>query len=378
MTNRVLHVISGLNTGGAELMLYKLLSHSRREVVASEVLSLTSIGPVGMKIRSLGIPVKASGFCRGEPNPFIISHVAKVIRTLKPSVVQSWMYHADLVAGIASRLAGRIPVAWGVRHGRPDPSTDKRWTMMTIKACSLLSRFLPSCIVFNSREAQAIHTKLGYSSEKSLIIPNGFDLNVYRPDEEARFSVRRQLGVPLDTELIGCIARFDPTKDHRTLIQAAARVIPQRPRVRFVLAGPDVTWENATLASWIRTEGLENFFSLLGAREDIPRLTAAMDLVTLSSITEGFPNVIGEAMATGIACVVTDAGDAAQLVGDTGRVVPPREPAALASALLDFLAKDCGERRRLGQSARERIRRDFSIQTVSEKYERLYLQLAYA
>jgi glycosyltransferase involved in cell wall biosynthesis len=242
--------------------------------------------------------------------------------------------------------------------------------------CSLLSRLLPSRIVFCSQAARTIHTRLGYDSEKSIVIPNGFDVNLYRPDDEARISVRRQLGIPLETELIGCIARFDPTKDHKTLIQAASLLVPRRPGLRFVLCGTDVTWENARLATWIRDAGLASHFSLLGPRDDIPTLTAAMDLVTLTSITEGFPNVIGEAMATGVPCVVTDAGDGPFLVGQTGRIVRSKQPEALSNALFELLDKGHEERRRMGLSARERIQRDFSIESVSAKYEELYLQLA--
>ncbi|MBI3858588.1 MAG: glycosyltransferase, partial [Planctomycetes bacterium] len=371
MTINVLHVISGLGTGGAEMMLFKLLSRARPDVVRPQVLSLTSIGPVGRKIRELGIPVIASEFKPGIPNPFLLSKVAQAVRVLKPAVIQSWMYHADLIAGLAARIAGRVPVAWGVRHGRPDPETDKAGTLATVKACSLLSGLLPKRIVFCSQEARSLHTRLGYAAERSIVIPNGFDVNLYRPDEEARISVRRQLGIPLDTELVGCIARFDPTKDHLTLVRAAALLLARRPGVRFVFCGTDVTWENGRLAGWIREAGLESRFSLLGPRDDVPRLAAAMDIVALTSITEGFPNVIGEAMATGVPCVVTETGDAPLLVGETGKIVPPRQPEALARALSELLDSGREGRGRLGASARERIRREFSIESVSAQYEQL-------
>lgn len=205
-----------------------------------------------------------------------------------------------------------------------------------------------------------------------VVIPNGFDMEGWKPDPGARVDVRRELGLPLEAPLIGLISRFDPVKDHRTFTLAALRLLNQLPNVHFLLCGGGVTWENSELSAWIRSSGAASHFRLLGERDDIPRLTAALDLAALSSYTEGFPNVIGEAMACGVPCVTTDVGDAAYIVGETGRVVPPRQPEALAEALRELIEDGPERRAALGAAARRRVAEYFDLPGVAARYEGLY------
>ena len=212
-----------------------------------------------------------------------------------------------------------------------------------------------------------------------VVIPNGFDLAAFRPDPPARWSVRHELSIPAETPLIGLVGRFHPQKDHQTFVQAAAWLHTRLPETHFLLCGDGITWENPTLAAWIETAGLRPCFHLLGRRDDIPRLTAALDLASSSSAYgEGFSNVIGEAMACGVPCVVTDVGDAALLVGSTGRVVPPRTPQALAQEWYALLALEREGKEQLGRAARQRIEAHFSLPAIVARYEALYAALASA
>jgi glycosyltransferase involved in cell wall biosynthesis len=374
----LMHVIVGLDIGGAEMVLYRLLTQLDRARFAAHVVSLRDIGPVGRRLMADGWPVYALGMRSGgvAALPPALVRLVGLMRALRPHVVQTWMYHADLLGGLAAKLAGGIPVAWNLRQSNLAPQFNKRSTLLLIRACALLSHGLPARIVCGSEAARRAHARLGYARTKMCVIPNGFDLALFKPDAEARVAVRQELGLAADTPLIGMMARFDPQKNHRTFVAAAGLLHAHCPTVHFLLCGGGVTWENRALAAWIDGAGLRARCHLLGEREDMPRLTAALDVATLSSRGEGFPNALGEAMACGVPCVVTDVGDAGAIVGETGRLVPPGHPEALARAWAELLACSEEERRALGAAARERIAACFSLEQVVDQYEALWEQLA--
>jgi glycosyltransferase involved in cell wall biosynthesis len=372
----IAHVITDLDTGGAEMMLCKLVAASNRNRFEHEVVSLTNIGAIGDKIRALGIPVSTLGMKRGAPDPRGVTRLAAILRRRKPDALQTWMYHADLVGGLAAYYTGRIPVAWGVHNSSLEPGKIKRSTILTARVCALLSRSLPERIICCSDAAKNVHARLGYAAEKMIVIPNGFDSMDFRPDPGARDSLRRELGLPSDTALVGLVARFDPQKDHKNFIGAASLVSSRRPDVRFVLCGDKVNRDNCELTGWISAAGLGQECILLGLRDDVPRIMAALDVAALSSCSDAFPNVVGEAMACGVPCAVTGGGGAAFIVGDAGRIAPPRNPAALADAILELIGMEPEQRRELGEAARRRIQENFNLNTVVEKYEKLYSEIA--
>jgi len=374
--HRILFIITGLGTGGAENMLYRLLSTLDREQFAPSVISLTGDGPFGGKLRKAGVPVRLLGMNTRMPNPILFFKLLGWLQEIRPDIIQTWMYHADLVGGLAGRLAG-IPVIWGIRNSTTDFQRTRKRTRLIIRVCAFLSHLIPVKIVSCSEKARQIHVDAGYALEKFVIIPNGFDLSHFKPEFGASKVIRRQLGIDPSVTLIGMAARFDPQKDHVTFIRAA-RVFHQNfPHARFLLCGEGLVWENTPLAAEIDACGLRSRFHLLGHREDMSSLFTALDLHTLSSAYgEAFPNVLGEAMACGVPCVTTDVGDAAEIVGDTGIVVPPGSPQALAQAWEQILSLSAQERVRLGERARERIRSRYQIQQVARRYESLYLKVA--
>ncbi len=374
---KIMHVITGLERGGAEMMLYKLLRRLPRDLISNEVVSLTGEGSLAAWIRELGVPVYALGARRGVPDPRAVARLIRRLRTSRPQVVQTWMYHADLIGGLAAKLAGSIPVAWNIRQSNLDPVHSKRLTIWTAKICARLSRWIPARIICCSDAAVRIHREMGYAGDKMVVIPNGFDLEAFKPDGGARASVRTDLGIGENHPVIGLVARFDPQKDHRTFVDAASILGARLPLARFVLCGDDVTWRNQKLARWIDDAGIRDRVYLLGRRDDIARLLNGFDVATLSSAYgEGFPNVVGEAMACGVPCVVTDVGDSAWIVGDTGRVVPIRDPKALADSWLALVEAGHQVRQALGARARDRIVEQFDLEAIAGRYARLYCDLA--
>jgi glycosyltransferase involved in cell wall biosynthesis len=374
-TIRVAHVITGLGTGGAERMLLKLLTHLDPKRFDSRVFSLLpSSGPIAAGIEALSVPVTSLGMGRRNPSPAALLRLGNALRAFRPHLVQTWMYHADLVGGLSAKLTGlRVPVVWNIRHGRLDPVVSRRRTFAVVRVCAMASRWIPHTIICCSNDARETHSSIGYADSKLCVIPNGFDTSLFRPDPVARAAVRAELGVPGDAFLIGMVARFDPQKDHQSFVQAAARLHEQRPGVHFVLCGTRVSTDNQELRAWVDAAGLSSVVHLLGERRDVERINAALDLGALSSRSgEGFPNVLGEAMACGVPCVATDVGDSSLVIGDTGRVIPPLVPTVLADAWRDFVDMDRGELRALGVRARQRIVQQFSIEEVAERYARTY------
>jgi glycosyltransferase involved in cell wall biosynthesis len=284
------------------------------------------------------------------------------------------MYHANLSATLAAAtLLRRVPVIWGI-HSSLDLKADKKLTAAVILMGALLSAW-PKRIVYVSRASANQHEAIGYRSDRRLVIPNGFDCEAFRPDTEARANVRAELGLAEEALLIGLIARYHPQKDHVNFLTAASLLIEQGFNAHFLLIGTGVDISNKELSTQIVTLGLQGWVHLLGERRDIPRLNAALDIASTSSSGEAFPTVIGEAMACGVPCVVTDVGDSSLIVGETGRVISPRDPVALSAAWRDMLRMGGKARTALGERARARIVTNFSLDKVVRQHEKLYAEV---
>jgi len=373
---KILHVITDLDTGGAEMMLLKLLSHLDREKFAPRVVSLLRPGPVAEQIQKLGVQVSGLGLSRGMPRPGALFRLSRIIKDFQPDIVQTWMYHADLIGFLAAKLARAGKVIWNIRCSDMDLSDYRSLTRWTLAVNARLSRF-PACVITNSHHAKEYHLGLGFRPKRFEVIPNGFDLDAFRPDKSAKAEVRRELNIPEHAPIIGLAARFDPMKGHETFMEAAGLLVKERPDAHFVLCGLGVTKDNQALAEMARYAGLLENAHLLGPRRDMPRIMAALTVGgSSSSYGEGFSSVVGEAMACGTPCVVTDVGDSARIVADTGLVVAPRDPKALAHAWKQMLDMPGEERAALGRAARDRVRDHYSLEAVTRQYEELYGEVA--
>jgi glycosyltransferase involved in cell wall biosynthesis len=356
---RVLHVITGLHTGGAERMLANLCIWQRRAGKDPLVVALAGGGSQLERLRDAGVRVETLGMTRGVPSLPGLIRLARMIRQESPDVVQSWMYHADLYSLVALWLSGRrgrTRLYWGVRCSDMDLRRYGVSLRIVVRLCALLSRFVDG-IVANSRAGAREHRRLGYDTRQLFVIDNGFDTAQFHPDAAVRRDVRASLGLGEGDFVIGTLARVDAMKDFPTLCAALDRL-------------DGVT----CLAVGRGTEALPAAKGLiaLGERRDVPAVLNALDLlVSVSAFGEGFSNAIGEAMATGVAVLATDVGDARRIVGIGGRIVPPGDPAALAQAIAT-LRDDVQSRRAMGKAARARIEQHFSLRRSIEAFETLY------
>ena len=373
----VVHVITGLQTGGAETVLTRLLTHAPRSAAVSSVISLMSGGPLETRLREAGVMVESLGMTRAVPSLRGIARFRRVIRQWRPDVIQGWMYHGNLAAWYGSRVCDSRPATvWNVRQTLSALRRERPLTRAVIRLNRRLAGSIDT-IVYNSEAARAQHERFGFLSDRAVVIPNGFDCRVFRPDPAAGQRLRAELGIAPDQALVGLVNRFHPMKGHGVFLQAARLLLDRGAQSRFICAGRDVTWENQELRQWARQYHLEAHLHLLGERSDTPQLFAALDVACCSSIWgEGFPNVVGEAMACATPCVATDVGDTAEVLGEAGRVVPVRDPAALANALYAVLNLPLASRTALGQSGRDRIIARYSLEEMVQRYHALYFELA--
>src|SRR5680860_500401 len=305
--------------------------------------------------------------------------VLHVITGLSASGAENALYNL-LQGGLAALLArfranGRPALAWNVRHSLYDLAYEKPMMRQVIRTNRWLSP-APQAVLYNSRLSRKQHRAFGFSSRNARIIPNGVNLRRFAYSPEAGRRVRSELGIPGDAPIVGHVARLHPMKDHANFLRAAASLAARHPEVHFLLSGIDVVWENKALAELVPEE-MQGRFHMLGERSDVPDLMSAMDVFCLSSWAEAFPNVLGEAMATGVPCVATDVGDSADIVDDTGVVVPPRDANALVDGIERLLMMPPEGRRALGAAARARVQANYELGIVVEQYERLYESLSF-
>lgn len=369
----IIHLITGLNTGGAEMMLYKILSRMDREQFNSIVISLRDKGTLGNRIEQLGIPVYSMNMVLDLSLIKKIRKLIYTVRKIQPDLIQGWMYHGNLIAQLIVLLMfKRSPVLWNIRGSHYNVGEEKFLTAIIIWFGAILSRF-PVKIINNSITSAVEHEKkLGYCSQNRVIIPNGFDTDLFVPKSKVKNELRNELGLTENVLLIGWVGRFHSVKDHINFLRAAKLLLDNDSNIHFVMVGKNLDYHNNELKQQIGKLEITKNVHLLGERRDMEKIIAGFDILVSSSYVEGFPNVVGEAMSCEVPCVVTNVGDSAWVVGDTGRVVPPKNSEALAGAIKELLDIDTSERQTLGMKARERIINNFSLDTIVTQYENLY------
>jgi glycosyltransferase involved in cell wall biosynthesis len=289
------------------------------------------------------------------------------VRRLDDGPLVGWMYHGNLAASLLGACLRR-PVIWNVRHSVARLADEPFLLRQLIGASARLS-VQPLRIVYNARAAAAQHEALGFRADRRVVLPNGFDTGALSPDPTAPARLRRDLGLGRDAVLVGAIGRYHPMKDHAGLLRAVSRLADRHPGLHLVLVGRGLDGENGELAAAVREAKLAGRVHCLGERGDVESVVAGLDLLASASAWgEGFPNVVAEAMACEVPAVVTDVGDSAYVVGNTGRVVPPRDPAALSGAIGELLSLPAADRAALGTRARARVADNFDIHKVARRY----------
>ncbi|HGK7313986.1 MULTISPECIES: glycosyltransferase family 4 protein [Aeromonas] len=369
-----MHVITGLGDGGAEGVLTRLCLLSKN--LEHEVVSLIDAGKYGEVLVAAGIKVHYLKMNPARPNPLKLIKLISIIRESKPSVVQTWMYHADLLGGIAAKLAGVKRIIWGVRHSTLDKGNAKRSTIYVAWLLAKLSYFIPDKIVCCARKALEVHSDLGYDKSKLILIPNGYDLESLRHDPEAGFRIRKELCISKDSFLIGKVGRYDPFKDHSNLLKALSIIKNSGIEFTCLLVGNRLTTENKLLTKEIADLGLIDCIQLVGQRADIPAIMNALDLHVLASSSEAFPNVLAEAMACGVVCVSTDVGDAKEILNEPNLICSPKNPEMLSELIIKAKYLWANDKQRWSEFKQRNIDRiigQYSIASMVRQYEQCWV-----
>jgi len=372
LKTKVLHLITCLDSGGAEKILFDFATHSNHEKYEHSVVSLRDLGyygPLlvekGLKVYSLSMKKKA---------PFQLWELWKILSLEKPNIIHSWLYHANFLT-IFTYIIGYRNIIWSIHNTLLPWKTASKLSIILNRISALFS-FIPKKIVFCGKKAKEVHLSIGYKKKSSVVIYNGYDLIKFNPHCEKKPALLEQLSLKKDRIIIGSVGRFDPAKDHQNLLKALGIVKSNQIDFTLLLVGKDMEAENQKLQLWIKQNNLIENVRMLGKRNDVNELYQIMDFLTLSSEAEAFPNVVAEAMACGIPCVVTEAGDAPIIVGETGFIVPIKNAPSLSQAIITMINMPAVNRKKLGTLARERIEIHFQLEKMVDSYEKLYHKIA--
>lgn len=373
---KIVHVISGLEVGGAERMLERLVVAMKAEqpAVTSIVISLADAGVIGRRLRKEGIQVIELNLGHLAQLPLAIWRIAKWLRKLQPDLVQSWMYRSDFISALARPFVPHVKLIWGIRCVQV-PQTSSFAIKALIRINALLSHIFPDAIICCAEAAKTFHEGMGYKLGKMVVVSNGFDFDLFRTDDGDRRAVRQDLGYRDDDIVVGITGRYDELKDYDNFLTAAGQATKINNNLKFLMIGRGLDAKNERLNKLVHMNGLDGSTILLGESDVVAKLMRGMDLFCLSSRSEGFPNVVVEAMATALPCIVTDVGDAALIVSDCGAVVPPKDPGSLAEAMVRFSKFPPGALIELGRKARISSQRRFSLSTAVQNYSRIYTEV---
>ncbi len=360
---KVLHVIVGLNIGGAELMLYRMIKNSTN--FDHSIITLTDVGKVGVKLQRMKIKIYPLGINR----VFFLFQIYKIIklfillRKIKPEIVQTWMYHADILGGVVAKLAGIDNIVWNVRNNSI-PQGKFSFTAFIIKLCALFSYYIPRGIVCVGDSVLSTHVLHGYDKNKFFVIENGYEFL-----RKTHFVIDKK-----DTLVIGIMGRLDKLKGYEIFLETMEkyfRICKKQPKV--IMAGRGISSNNKEFSTLLAKYNLPiECFDFLGEVDDIESFYSKINLLVSSSISEGFPNVIVEAMSFGVPCLVTNVGESSSIVGDFGWVVPPNDSFRLLQGLSLIEKTSFDDLGIIGEKARLSVLERYSISIIVEKYERLY------
>jgi glycosyltransferase involved in cell wall biosynthesis len=364
---KILHIITGLGTGGAEAMLQKLVYESSCRPENHVVVSLMGEGTRGQEIKE-----HASLYClglgQGRLSIAAFVRLFQIVKEENPDVIQGWMYHSNL-AGFFVNIFFRKPLFWNIRHSLSDIKNEKRMTRFFIQIGAILSRFTKK-VVYNSRNSIQQHLAIGYSGQNAVFIPNGFDLNVFVDASSSSF--RSQNNLSEEAILLVHVARFHPVKNHKGLIQVLSSVLPQYSNLYCLMVGKDVCLGNKELEKLILRSGFADRYRLLGERNDLPTIYSAVNYTVNPSWGEGFPNVVGESMACGTPCIVSDVGDSKMIVGEFGFDFNPENESEFRRAIVRALELGRSEYNTLSNACRQRIGEQYTIAAIYSQYVNMY------
>jgi glycosyltransferase involved in cell wall biosynthesis len=327
--------------------------------------------PLEKELSDAGIPVVTLGKRGRWDIAWPAFRLVRLILKTRPAIIHGYLTTGNLLTLIAKLFYPQIRVVWGVRASKMNWDHYDWFSKFLFQCECALSNFA-DLIIANSHAGRDYHIAHGFPRKRMVVIHNGIDTDRFRPDEHAGKRVRDEWGIKEGEKLIGLVGRLDPVKDHPTFLKAASLIVHHRKDVRFICVGEGTDEYRQKLHSLASELALGNRVLWTGTRQDLPSIYNAFEITVSASYGEGFPNVIGESMACGVPCVVTDVGDSALVVAECGVVVNPGDPTLLAQGINAALTGSVTNRR---NEVRERIMTSFSMATCVNLSEEIFSNL---
>lgn len=371
---KVCHIITSLDIGGAELVLYRLLTAQADNVNNITVITLKPGGILADKLQQAGFVVHSLNVTGPLSLLASVTKLAKKLEVLQPQVVQSWLYHADFITALSSLRWRATSYVWGIHTCQLPKGKIATWAIM--KSCALLSYRVPSKIVCVAEASKILHVNQGYDAKKVRVISNGFSLTDYQAVPQNQKLLRNELGVADSALVVGIIARWHPDKGQDVLLKAIQKIQPQHPNVIFLFVGRDCDSNNQQLMQYKNSCPFPDNILTIGQRSDIPALLNTLDIFCMPSRTEAFPLALGEAMCASLPVVATEVGDVAYMTGNLVELAQPDNVTSLAEKLDKMLSLPKAQRRAVGNALFERVSALFSIETMVHQYQALYAEIS--
>ncbi|MDC0951259.1 glycosyltransferase [Candidatus Pelagibacter sp.] len=356
---KICHIITGLERGGAERFLFNLLTAGNlSNKTDNMVISLMSEGYYGPLLKKKNIPLNCLNMNRGRANIKSAIKLIHIIKSQNPDIIQGWMYHGNLAALFGTFITKKkTKLSWNIRLSLEIFSQMKFKTRLAIRLGAIFSKKANS-IIYNSSRSLNQHRNLGFSSSNDYFIPNGFDIKKWKPNKDLKFKMRNSLNISNKTRVIGYVGRGEKQKDLPKLFRVFDIVKKKHPNIILIAVGKNL--EKYALNS--------DRIIFLGERSNVNEIMTSFDMLCLTSKAEGFPNVIGEAMLSGLPCISTDVGDAKNIIGKTGWIVPNNSTTLFAKYLDNILKMPENELKKYGKSARELIIKNYDINKIRDQY----------
>lgn len=360
---KVIHLIPSLDRGGAEMSLIKLVKNTN-EILDHEIMTFSQKGSMSCELEEIGIPVHTLNFKKtGYIKSIYIFY--KFLKSNKFNIMQTWMYHADLFGLISAKLAGINSIFWNVRCSTVYINDKSIKKQLVLRTNAFLSKYVCG-IITNAHINKEVHIKYGYHNKNWSVIPNAFDTDKFCPSKDIYNKKRHELAISSDEILIGFMARFDEFKDHETFLKVIEKLSIENKKIKGILVGRGI--KNAKITNNYKKK-LNDSLILIDEVCDTSTFYKIMDVHLLTSTSEGFPNVIGEAMSTGVPCVATNCGDCAEIIGDTGYISKAKD----IQSIVNNIKKIIQEKSEKSEAARVRIINNYSINIMCNNYHRIYI-----
>lgn len=299
---------------------------------------------------------------------FSLFRLCMIALLFRPHVTMGWAYQANLATLAIKIFRPSSKLIWSIRQTNLSKVHNRWTTRFVIGICASLSAYLPDRIISNSYAAKLTHAGRGFVTSKVVVVPNGIDLTIFKPSRARRIASRQTFSLNKNSFVIGMVARYDSQKNHIGFVDAVKKVCLELPNVIFVFCGKNLNEENYEFITELKRQGVLGRCRLIGQQDDVPFVLNGFDLLVSPSLGEGWPNVVGEAMACGVPCVASDVGDTALIIGEAGSVAKAEDMDDLAQKLVRYILSTSKNRKALAVAARKRIERNFDILMISERY----------